>query len=70
MIFVFIVNFGGSPMEIVVTCQLEHSLKGHCFEMGLNGASTPAIYSTSSSSSPDLTIEKNSLRMLFIMIIG
>ena len=30
-----IVNVGGSRMEIVVTCQLEHSLRGHCFEMGL-----------------------------------
>ena len=48
------VNVGGSRMEIVVTCQLEHSLRGHCFEMGLNWASMPTIYSTSSSSSPDI----------------
>ena len=49
-----IVNVDGSRMEIAVTCQLEHSLRGHCFEMGLNWASTPAIYSTSSSCSPDI----------------
>ena len=32
--------------KIVVPCQLEQSLRGHCFEMGLNGASTSAIYLT------------------------
>ena len=36
-------------MEIIVPFPLEHSLRGHYFEMGLNGASTSAVFDLVSS---------------------
>ena len=57
VIFVFIVNGGGSRMEIVVTCHspIGTLAKRALFRDGVSTpASTPAIYSTSSSCSPDI----------------